>query len=500
LRAIPSKPPVLSTAIRWPDREAFVLRIAEVGLAVALTSAVLAFGGTAPPFFLASQLIVLTLGVVLLAIRPALLHGPVHLPVMTPLVLVALVLLQLLPFPAASTLPSTAQSAVRGSTTFTLSIAPYKTTSHLLLLVTYLVAFYIVILICQDQQAKKRLVYVLLAVGTFEAFYGLLEYITGWQQIFAYVKQYYVADATGTYINRNHFAGLLEMVLPFAVGLALGQAGVLRGASRSSELRARELLSASQLPKLILWCFVAAIILAALIFSRSRMGIMAALISLLALLILARGSSLSRRPRSAVAAVFLLGAIGLVIWIGSDAVVARFETLGQEASPVGENRLSIWRDTLKLIHQHPVIGTGLGTFSVAYPSVQTVFLSFVVEHAHCDYLEVVSELGLPGGILLFASILWIVVRAAQRYSKIRGSFDLSVCLGCVGSITAILVHSLTDFNLYIPANALVFVVIAGLAWSTAHLNGASRLRTLAELLKRQSRIYLSARSVPLGGS
>jgi len=76
--------------------------------------------------------------------------------------------------------------------------------------VTYLTAFYLVLLVSADRNAKKRLVYALIALGAFEAFYGLVQYLTGWQQIFAYVKKYYLEDATGTYINRNHFAGFLE--------------------------------------------------------------------------------------------------------------------------------------------------------------------------------------------------------------------------------------------------------------------------------------------------
>jgi O-antigen ligase len=165
------------------------------------------------------------------------------------------------------------------------------------------------------------------------------------------------------------------------------------------------------------------------------------------------------------AALFFLGMIAIVIWVGSDPVVTRFETLGQEYSQTAQNRISIWRDTLKLIHQHPLFGTGLGTFSVAYTSVQTTFLNLLVDHAHCDYLEVVSELGLPGGILVFGSIIWILARAVRNYWQSEARFDTAVCLGCIGSITAILVHSLADFNLYIPANALVFTVILALAWT-----------------------------------
>jgi O-antigen ligase len=381
-----------------------------------------------------------------------------------PLLLITLVLLQILPFP-------TFQSSRIGSPFYdpagyaghVLSIAPYHTASHLMLLVTYLTAFYLTLLVCQNRNAKKRFVYALVALGVFEAFYGLVQYLTGWQQIFAYVKKYYLEDATGTYINRNHFAGLLEMILPLTVALALSLAGKLRLAVQRSDARARGLLTASELFPLILSLFLAVTIFIALIFSRSRMGIISALASLVAIFGLAGSSLPSKRIRTVAAALFFLGVIGIVIWVGSDPVLGRFEILGQEYSRTGENRISIWRDTIKLIHQHPWFGTGLGTFSVAYTSVQTVFLNQLVDHAHCDYLEVFSELGLPGGILLFGSVFWILGRAVERYRKIEDSFDAAVCLGCIGSITAILVHSLADFNLYIPANALVFVVTLALA-------------------------------------
>ena len=118
-----------------------------------------------------------------------------------------------------------------------------------------------------------------------------------------------------------------------------------------------------------------------------------------------------------------------------------------------------------MIRRHPFLGTGLGSFSVAYPSVQTAFLNLLVDHAHCDYLEVATELGLPGAILVFGSIFWVLARTAHRYRKAEERFDKAISLACVGSIGAILVHSMADFNLYIPANALVFTIILAMAWS-----------------------------------
>ena len=197
-----------------------IRRIVEAGLLVAFAIAVLAFGGTAPQFFAISQVIILLLGTVYFLAGRSVSTNPVGFPVTVPFLLLAFVALQIVPLPISLAdifgVPFTDAPA---RFTFTISAAPYQTISELHALATYLTAFYLVLTICADQRAKKRLALALLAIGVFEAFYGLVQYLTGWQQIFSYTKKFYLEDATGTYINRNHFAGLLEMILPFAVAL-----------------------------------------------------------------------------------------------------------------------------------------------------------------------------------------------------------------------------------------------------------------------------------------
>jgi O-antigen ligase len=446
-----------------------MVRLLEVGVICGVCVAVLAFGGTTPSFFAVTQVIILGLAVVLLFSGHFSRVTSIHFPVASPLLLVALVLVQICPLPVSlAPLFGRARDDLPGGTHFTVSMAQYQTVSHLLLLVTYLTAFFLTLALCRNHNAKKRLVLALVSLGVFEALYGLIQYLTGWQQIFTYVKKYYLEDATGTYINRNHFAGFLEMILPFAVVLALRSTGLLLKNTSGETRTLRKTVSRTELPALVFWLFLAILLSAALVFSRSRMGFISALVSLVAILVLAGTSSLRARTRAAVAALFFLGVLGLIVWIGSDPVMSRFETLGQEYNLGGQNRISIWRDTLELIRHHPLLGTGLGSFSVVYPSVQTVFPTLLVEHTHCDYLEVVTELGLPGGILVFGSIFWVLARAVRRYRKAEESFDKAASLGCIGSVAAILVHSLADFNLYIPANALVFTIILAMAWSGSH--------------------------------
>src|SRR5690349_8020245 len=363
-----------------------MVRCLEFGLLGTVCVAVLAFGGEVPSFFALAQVTLLGLAAALLLSGWFRHLKNVQFPMACPLLLVALVLLQICPLPAAlaplfgrrpSDLPF-------GESHFTISMAHYQTVSHLLLLITYVMAFFLTLVLCRYHGVKKRMVFALVSLGMFEALYGLIQYLTGWQQIFAYTKKYYLEEATGTYINRNHFAGFLEMILPFAIALALRWTHLLSKNTSGGAGTFRKLVSRTELVSVLFWLFLAILICAALVLSRSRMGIISALVSLVAILALAGTSTARPRARAAIAAVFFLGVLGLIVWIGSDPVMSRFETLGQEYNLSGQSRVSIWHDTLALIRQHPFLGTGLGSFFVAYTSVQTAFLNLLVEHAHCD--------------------------------------------------------------------------------------------------------------------
>jgi len=166
----------------------------------------------------------------------------------------------------------------------------------------------------------------------------------------------------------------------------------------------------------------------------------------------------------------LLAAL-LALWIGLEPVIFRFEQVGQELGETADTRLAIWRDTLHLIGRYPLLGSGFGTFPVAYTPFQTAFPAKIVNHAHNDYLELASDLGLPGAIFFFAMVMALLRRAVLRFQDGGEGFAPTAALGCAGSILGLLLVSLTDFNLYIPANALVFSVILGITYSTVRDSG-----------------------------
>ena len=320
----------------------------------------------------------------------------------------------------------------------------------------------------QDRESRRRLVTWLVALGAFEALYGLVQYLTGWQRIFGYVKKYNLEEATGTYINRNHFAGFLEMVIPFGVALVLYENAKLpRKVSRGQNTLIKRVLGGRKLSRIGLWLLAATVMVAGLFFSLSRMGVISAVASLA---VMAAFSGFQRKAGLWVAAAIMACGIILVLWMGAGPALGRFGMISEEYASADESRWSLWKDTARLIGGHPLLGSGLGTFPVAFTRVQSTFLGQFVNHAHNDYLELASDLGIPAAALFFGSTGALLVRVARKAASSEVSFERAMALGCLGSIAAILLHSLTDFNLYIPANVLVFSLILGLASSISPAN------------------------------
>jgi putative inorganic carbon (HCO3(-)) transporter len=440
-------------------------KLAEISLIVGLAIAVLVFGGVEAISFSIVEVIFFGTAAWLLVTSPEITLPSSKKTVFIPVVLSGIVLLQLCPLPA-SLLHRVAgrevpQADIRAGY---LTFEPYATRTHFLILLTCFIAFYFAQVISQDRRRKQFFIGSLVALGTFEAFYGLVQYLSGWQQIFAYVKKFDLEEATGTYINRNHYAGFLEMILPFSLAFGFYEYAKLRG-DRDSKIGLRSLMAKSAAQRLVLCLAVAVVICAALIFSRSRMGILAAASSVLVIFALLAISRFHGRTGSLLAAAFILLSICVAIWIGPGPIVSRFQHVNEEYSLGGQSRISMWRDALPLINHHPWLGTGLGTFPIAYTSGQTAFLSQFVNHAHNDYLELGGDLGIPAALILFASIIVILAHAIRSFLSGGRDFERIVSLGCAGSIVAILLHSFADFNLYIPANALLFSTILGLAIS-----------------------------------
>ncbi len=449
-------------------------RILELMLALVLTGTTLAFGGVQPLTYTLAEIFIF-LGVFLLFWKQTR-QGEMFLRLPIGPVLFALaVLLQTVPLPLGLIThlsptrlldPQLIGLGAGSRQWATLSIYPHDTVLTLVKFLAYLGAFLLAVRVFDSRKGKSTLLTALIFLGWFEAVYGIVQYLTGWQKIFGYVKQYDLQEATGTYINRDHYAGLLELTLPFVFAAAfyyflLWSGGKLRGPDgRVSVVRTSAGFQS------VFWLFLLVIMVVGVIFSRSRMGILGTAFIIVFMALFAQLKA-RRRVWTVGIVVFLVCVAGYGLWIGLGPVLARFEQMREPGYLQIEGRVAIWRDSLHLIRDYPLTGTGLGTFGVAFRPYQTDLVNYYVDHAHNDYLEFASETGLLGASLLFLPILYLLGRMINSYLEDPSRFRRSATLGCVGSTLALLLHSISDFNLHIPANALLFAVVLGVGYKAA---------------------------------
>lgn len=279
-------------------------------------------------------------------------------------------------------------------------------------------------------------------------------------------------SVSGTYVNRNHYAGLLELALPLtltaAIALWSGSEGRGRSRHRHRNPRGeRGLAPALQAGSLLL---AAAILLAGVVTSLSRMGFMTTLVSVATV---SMGWLLSRRQQGRrqtwLWSIPLVLPLAIVLLIATNGMVLRFADSANSGDISADGRMQIWRETLSLISAYPWTGAGLGTFEHALYPFRAALSTSAVDYAHNDYLQIFSELGIVGLLWTMALACVIAWRAAHAAFQ-RGSASW-LGMGVLTSLLALALHSLVDFNLYVPANALALAWIAGVAVSPGLVSG-----------------------------
>ncbi len=310
----------------------------------------------------------------------------------------------------------------------------------------------------ENRRRLVLLITVLFSLAALQALYGILQALIPSMGVLG-VPGGHMGYSRGTYFNRNHFAGFMEMVFPLCLGYALS-CGNWAFKLSSQGGRGKKAFAAlgGQTPW-FLWAVISMMIFVAVIFSQSRAGITALLLGLIVFSLLVRVTDkrLSYGLWLGIAAIFFVAML-YGLRIGFEGVVARF----MEISSGEEARSKVWADSLVILKDHP-LGIGLMNFKSVF-RVYEVSTSFIgtFRHTHNDILQLLIETGWPGFVALFGGFLMFLMKMAVKVSRMRPHADsmrFFLATGALSGLTSIGFHSFFDFNLQIPANMVFFVIL-----------------------------------------
>jgi O-antigen ligase len=340
-----------------------------------------------------------------------------------------------------------------GQLIFRITPYPFLTRVELLKLVAYVVVFFLCTQAFRDRQDLTSLAWLLMFLCFGISLFGIVQRFTSEGTIYWFQKLTLGGDPFGPFVNRNHFAGFAELTVP--VGLALM---IFRGLRRD------------MFPLASLLTIVP---IGALILSGSRGGIVGFVFQLVVLAFMARSRKRGiEAPRLAVLALVGFAAITLIGWLGVSKVIERFSTL-HAGDITLSRRATMVRGAAEVFLSHPIVGCGLGSIIAVYPQFEIVYDGRVVDHVHNDYMELLAEMGLLGA-MCGSAFLWILFRDAREcFVAEQGHFSRAIHAAAIAALCGLLLHSLVDFNLHIPSNAVLFLLQAHLA-TAAPLPSVSR--------------------------
>jgi O-antigen ligase len=308
----------------------------------------------------------------------------------------------------------------------------------------------------ETRRQIRFLILCIIALGAFEAIYGLIQYLGDYRSIWG--RPVVDRVARGTFMNRNHYALLLNLSISTSAGYCYYR---WKRLVQENGSLFRNALHAPGFGN-VLWLSVITIVQGfAVVLSLSRMGIaaMTASICVMAAAQIATDTH-GRRPL-----VFGLAVLGVILALGAytaaDAVLNRFELIAEDTF-LEQDRPAIWRDAWVMMLRDPVFGTGLGTFQWTFPAYETVRADLPAKYAHNDYLQAAAELGIVGLAFIACAFLAAWKKAIRSYTESEDPLVRGAALGIMGALTATGLQELTDFSLYIPGVALTFAILMGL--------------------------------------
>ena len=330
---------------------------------------------------------------------------------------------------------------------FGLTLDRIGTREALMKLLTYLLVFFLAQQLFANASPRAwQFSGTAIAVYTFAmATFAIIQSFAGPGLLYGFIRPQWGGLVFGPYVNHNHYAGLMELLIPIEAALALS-------------LRPKHPAK----PLLFFAIFVAVV---SAFLSGSRAGTIALVVELgifIAVLFL-RGPARRVHNLALVSSLALaVLAVGCFAWLDPGDVRKRWEAMAKTPELAAQDRLIMTSDCMRISRSHLAHGVGLGAFAVSYPKYQTLATDFLIDFAHDDYAQLFAESGILGWVLAPASVVLFAFLAFRRLQvRLQGPVGW-LQLGAAVGVCGILVHSFTDFNLHIPANAAWFATSAAL--------------------------------------
>ncbi len=432
----------MDAADKWQSKAIFVL------LCATPPAVTLVYGGV--DLFVLGILAVLMLIVVILWISFGWSLGKIHISLgalqipMTALILIGLV--QLMPFGNARIDASSLSVAASNA----LSLDQFATRMFVVRLIVYLIFFTAVMSFVDTVSRRRKMAVTFIVFGSLIAFLGILQFLTNPEGIYG-IRPTPMAIPFGPFVNQHHFAAFMEMMLGLALGLIL---------SRSTK-RDRQ-------PFLLI---AAVLMAAALAFTGSRGGVIS-LVGVFAFAVAATykfgrpsatNKTAGRIQIVAILSAVLLVVVGMVFYLGGGDSLLRGMGVQESYSDITSGRIHYWSIAMKIFLAHPILGSGLESFGVAFTQYDTLSGVFRVEQAHNDYLQMLSDAGIVGFVCVAGFVILLFKNGLKCIAGISEPFTRSLSIGALAGCFGVAIHSFFDFPLRTPSNALFFLVLAALA-------------------------------------
>ena len=358
---------------------------------------------------------------------------------------------------------NTLQASTSSPLKRTLSVYRSATRQEFLKILAYAAVFLAVASTFHERKNITWLAGWVVAMGFLLALFGFIQRYAWNGKIYWFRELTQGGNPFGPYVNRNHFAGYMEMAIPLALGTLIGVFSSSKVWRLAGFNRWVNWFSTKEASGIILLAFSTVVMTAALLTSLSRGGTL----SLVGGLIFMLGLVFSKRDiRGRVWILILIAAVafGTAFYLEGKVITPRLWSITEEVAeiPSGASRSALWRDTLNIFKDFPYLGTGLGTFPHIFPVYKTIAIRSFFTHAENDYLQLASETGSLGLLLGFIFLVGLFWLGLSTLYKTNDRILAGVLIGSLGACVAILIHSVVDFNLHIPANALLFTLMASL--------------------------------------